>query len=149
MSDVFDELEILDEEIDRSPVGNSDVAETMSKHEKKAMSMELELEKTYPYLRITLDEESRMNALTKSALDSMFGQSLNKVKDGSDLVELAETAVATKVSIGVSLLGKEKVLGLVDVTQVRYVYNLLRNLKLSFEPEQGTTLDGSAILALI
>ena len=90
-----------------------------------------------------------MNAVTKNALDTLFTKSISKVDSGEDIKNLAEVGISTKLCLGVSIGDAKKVIGNVDITQIRYVYNLLRNLKLSFEPEEGITLHGSNVLALI
>lgn len=147
--DVFDNLEILEVEEETSPTGNLEVASELAKKEKNLTSTELLIDKTYPYLEIILDEESRMNAVTKNALDTLFTKSISKVDSGEDIKNLAEVGISTKLCLGVSIGDAKKVIGNVDITQIRYVYNLLRNLKLSFEPEEGITLHGSNVLALI
>ena len=142
--DIFDNLEILDDDSEEVVV-----VEEIKKQEKELADPTHTIEKSYPHLNIILDEESRINKITKDALETLFTTAKRNKLTGEQLREIYNNEQPTKISVGVSMGEKSKVIGVIDVTQVRYLYNLVRNLKIKFEPKEGEELVGSTILALI
>lgn len=115
---------------------------------KEVKETQIVLDKTLPYLLIKVHENSRLSTLVKEALESTFEARIKRLNGAEDLVELQESTRPKQISVGISIQEKEKVIGKIEVSQVRYVYNLIRHMDTSLETEDGI-FAGSHILAYI
>lgn len=151
--DALDEIEVLEaDETESLNVGypsNEKVADYLKSSKKDSDTANNVKEISYPYFEIILDEESRMTAVVKDALDRLFKTKIKSVSNGEDIAVKADMEKITHVTVGIRSGDKGGVIGTISVNSIPYLFNLVRHMKTNFYISEGSKFQGSKLLALI
>lgn len=150
MASMFSSLEVEEQdEVLGDVKSNEEVAQYLKTSKKEPVKSYVTKEVTYPMIEVVLDEESRLDAVRKDALEEMLIGDIRDI-DANDILEsVKRDGEFDEFAIAVSYKDKFAVKGTLRRAQLSHFYSLLVGMKMKLHIAENEVYEKERILALI